>query len=53
MRTAQFNRWLVSDAGHEVSDNGMGSLGGGVARDDWDDFGESVGRKQGHHRKCL
>ena len=46
MRTAQINRWSVPDAAHESLDNGIGSFGGGVARDDWDDFGESVGPKQ-------
>ncbi len=49
MRTAQVNRWLVPDAAHEVSDNGMGSFGWYVARDDCDDCGEireSVGPRQ-------
>ena len=32
-------RACVRAAAHEVSDNGMASVGGDVAGDDWDDFG--------------
>jgi hypothetical protein len=52
MRTAQVNRWLVPDAAQEVSDNGMGSFGGDVAREDWDDFGE-IGEIVGPRRALI